>query len=285
MSNSPIEKISTVRLGTEGPQIGVQGFGAMGISEFYGDTDEAAARDTLEATVEAGVTLIDTADVYGSGANEEFLAPFLAAHRDEVTLATKFAIERRADDPHYRAINNSPGIHQEGRRGEPAPSRHRDHRPLLHAPPRPADAARRVRRRDGRAGPRGQGQVPGPERGHRRRAARGVRRAPDRRPPVGVVGLQPRRRAQRGSGRRRARRRLRAVLAARPRLSDRGVRRREQGARRRATSASSSPASPGTTPRPTRPCSNRSTRSRPRTARRPRRSRWPGCSSGPRCTA
>ncbi|WP_406508795.1 aldo/keto reductase [Streptomyces sp. NBC_00212] len=108
MSNSPIEKISTVRLGTEGPQIGVQGFGAMGISEFYGDTDEAAARDTLEATVEAGVTLIDTADVYGSGANEEFLAPFLAAHRDEVTLATKFAIERRADDPHYRAINNSP---------------------------------------------------------------------------------------------------------------------------------------------------------------------------------
>jgi aryl-alcohol dehydrogenase-like predicted oxidoreductase len=106
MSNSPIEKISTVRLGTEGPQIGVQGFGAMGISEFYGDTDEAAARDTLEATVEAGVTLIDTADVYGSGANEEFLAPFLAAHRDEVTLATKFAIERRADDIHYRGIRN-----------------------------------------------------------------------------------------------------------------------------------------------------------------------------------
>ncbi|MGW2812269.1 aldo/keto reductase [Streptomyces sp. NPDC001415] len=108
MSNSPIEKISTVRLGTEGPQIGVQGFGAMGISEFYGDTDEAAARDTLEATVELGVTLIDTADVYGSGANEEFLAPFLAAHRDEVTLATKFAIERRADDPHYRGIRNDP---------------------------------------------------------------------------------------------------------------------------------------------------------------------------------
>ncbi|GGT92906.1 aldo/keto reductase [Streptomyces violascens] len=106
MSNSPIEKISTVRLGTEGPRIGVQGFGAMGISEFYGDTDEAAARDTLEATVEAGVTLIDTADIYGSGANEEFLAPFLAAHRDEVTLATKFAIERRADDPSYRAIRN-----------------------------------------------------------------------------------------------------------------------------------------------------------------------------------
>lgn len=100
-------RIDTVRLGgQDGPEIGVQGFGAMGISEFYGDTDEAAARDTLDAALEAGVTLIDTADIYGSGANEEFLAPFLARHRDEVVLATKFAIERRADDPHYRAVRN-----------------------------------------------------------------------------------------------------------------------------------------------------------------------------------
>ncbi|MFF9017316.1 aldo/keto reductase [Streptomyces sp. NPDC014870] len=100
-------RIDTVRLGgQDGPEIGVQGFGAMGISEFYGDTDEAAARDTLDAALEAGVTLIDTADIYGSGANEEFLAPFLADHRDEVVLATKFAIERRADDPHYRAVRN-----------------------------------------------------------------------------------------------------------------------------------------------------------------------------------
>ncbi|MET9804649.1 aldo/keto reductase [Streptomyces sp. NPDC006368] len=100
-----IEKIATVRLGADGPQVGVQGFGAMGISEFYGDTDEAAARDTLDAALEAGVTLIDTADIYGRGANEEFLAPFVAAHRDEITLATKFAIER-TDDPHHRGIRN-----------------------------------------------------------------------------------------------------------------------------------------------------------------------------------
>ncbi|MGW6565119.1 aldo/keto reductase [Streptomyces sp. NPDC054975] len=102
-------RIDTVRLGgQDGPEIGVQGFGAMGISEFYGDTDEAAARDTLDAALEAGVNLIDTADIYGSGANEEFLAPFLARHRDEVVLATKFAIERRADDPRYRGIRNDP---------------------------------------------------------------------------------------------------------------------------------------------------------------------------------
>ncbi|MFD3484451.1 aldo/keto reductase [Streptomyces sp. NPDC058665] len=102
-----IEKINTVTLGTAGPTVGVQGFGAMGISEFYGDTDETAARDTLEATVEAGVTLIDTANVYGRGANEMFLAPFVAAHRDEITLATKFGIER-TDDPKYRGVRNEP---------------------------------------------------------------------------------------------------------------------------------------------------------------------------------
>ncbi|GAA2802516.1 aldo/keto reductase [Streptomyces showdoensis] len=106
--SSSNDRIGTVRLGAgqDGPEIGVQGFGAMGISEFYGDTDEKAARDTLEAALEYGVTLIDTADVYGQGANEEFLAPFVAAHRDELVLATKFGIERRADDPVHRGVRN-----------------------------------------------------------------------------------------------------------------------------------------------------------------------------------
>ncbi|MFG1811728.1 aldo/keto reductase [Streptomyces sp. NPDC049040] len=104
-----IEQIRKVELGTGGPLVGVQGFGAMGISAAYGQTDDAAARDTLDATVEAGVTLIDTADMYGIGANEEFLAPFVAAHREQITLATKFAIELRAGDPAYRAIRNDPG--------------------------------------------------------------------------------------------------------------------------------------------------------------------------------
>ncbi|WP_405569446.1 aldo/keto reductase [Streptomyces sp. NBC_01167] len=100
-------KIEQVRLGTQGPLVGVQGLGCMGMSEFYGDTDETAARETLEAALEGGVTLFDTADVYGQGANEEFLAPFFGAHRDEITLATKFAIER-TDDPQYRGVRNDP---------------------------------------------------------------------------------------------------------------------------------------------------------------------------------
>ncbi|MFJ9570152.1 aldo/keto reductase [Streptomyces bacillaris] len=102
-------RLDTVRLGggDGGPEVGVQGLGCMGMSEFYGETDERSARDTLDAALEAGVTLFDTADIYGRGANEEFLAPFVGAHRDEITLATKFAIER-TDDPHYRAVRNDP---------------------------------------------------------------------------------------------------------------------------------------------------------------------------------
>ncbi|MGW1298058.1 aldo/keto reductase [Streptomyces sp. NPDC002533] len=102
-----VDKIATVELGAGGPQVGVQGLGCMGMSEFYGDTDERAARDTLDAALEAGVTLLDTADAYGRGANEEFLAPFVGAHRDEITLATKFALVR-TDDPQYRGISNDP---------------------------------------------------------------------------------------------------------------------------------------------------------------------------------
>ncbi|MET8841155.1 aldo/keto reductase [Streptomyces rubiginosohelvolus] len=102
-----VDKIATVELGAGGPQVGVQGLGCMGMSEFYGDTDERAARDTLDAALEAGVTLLDTADAYGRGANEEFLAPFVGAHRDEITLATKFALVR-TDDPRYRGISNDP---------------------------------------------------------------------------------------------------------------------------------------------------------------------------------
>ncbi|WP_326697315.1 aldo/keto reductase [Streptomyces sp. NBC_01754] len=100
-------RIATAELGKGGPRVGVQGLGCMGISEFYGATDEAAARDTLEAALEAGVTLFDTADIYGRGANESFLAPFVGAHRDEITLATKFGVQR-TDDPEFRAVNNDP---------------------------------------------------------------------------------------------------------------------------------------------------------------------------------
>jgi aryl-alcohol dehydrogenase-like predicted oxidoreductase len=105
MSNESTE-IPKVELGAGGPPVGLQGLGCMGMSEFYGNTDEAAAREALDTALDAGVTLFDTADVYGQGANEEFIAPFVRANRDEITLATKFAIVRKADDPNYRGIRN-----------------------------------------------------------------------------------------------------------------------------------------------------------------------------------
>lgn len=101
--------LPTVRLGQDGPVVGAQGLGCMGMSEFYGPTDTAEALATLDAALEAGVTFLDTADQYGAGRNEELIGPFVRAHRDEVVLATKFGVERRADDPAYRGVRNDPG--------------------------------------------------------------------------------------------------------------------------------------------------------------------------------
>ncbi|MGA5561756.1 aldo/keto reductase [Streptomyces platensis] len=100
------EKIETVELGNGGPRVGVQGLGCMGMSFAYGPTDADEARATLERALELGVTLFDTADMYGMGENEKFIAPFIRAHRDEVVLATKFAISLDPDDPAKRVIRN-----------------------------------------------------------------------------------------------------------------------------------------------------------------------------------
>ncbi|MFJ9028702.1 aldo/keto reductase [Streptomyces sp. NPDC102274] len=110
MSDSKIEK---VRLGTGGPEVGVQGLGCMGMSQSYGPTDTDEARATLERALELGVTLYDTADVYGGGENEKFIAPFVRAHRDEIVLATKFALGVDPADPTKRTIrNDAPYIRQ-----------------------------------------------------------------------------------------------------------------------------------------------------------------------------
>ncbi|MFD3513999.1 aldo/keto reductase [Streptomyces sp. NPDC058657] len=101
--------LATTRLGgPTGPEVGVQGLGCMGMSFAYGPTDAAEARATLERALELGVTMYDTADAYGDGDNERFLAPFVAAHRDEITLATKFALAVAPEDSTKRYISNDP---------------------------------------------------------------------------------------------------------------------------------------------------------------------------------
>ncbi|MFE2461300.1 aldo/keto reductase [Streptomyces sp. NPDC059402] len=99
-------RIPTARLGAGGPEVGVQGLGCMGMSFGYGPSDAETSRATLERALELGVTLYDTADAYGAGENERFLAPFFKAHRDEVVVATKFALSIPPDDPTRRIIRN-----------------------------------------------------------------------------------------------------------------------------------------------------------------------------------
>ncbi|MGC2998031.1 aldo/keto reductase [Streptomyces sp. G35A] len=106
-------RTATAALGDGGPEVGVQGLGCMGMSFAYGPVDADASRSTLERALELGVTLYDTADAYGAGENERFLSPFFKAHRDEVVIATKFALSIPADDPTRRIIrNDEPYIRQ-----------------------------------------------------------------------------------------------------------------------------------------------------------------------------
>ncbi|MFJ7072983.1 aldo/keto reductase [Streptomyces sp. NPDC098781] len=106
-------RITTARLGAAGPEVGVQGLGCMGMSFGYGPSDADASRATLERALELGVTLYDTADAYGAGENERFLAPFFRAHRDEVVVASKFGLAIHPDDPTKRIIrNDTPYIRQ-----------------------------------------------------------------------------------------------------------------------------------------------------------------------------
>lgn len=100
--------LPTTTLGSNGPTVGVQGLGCMGMSEFYGPTDTGESLATLDAALDLGVTLFDTADAYGAGRNEELVGGFVRANRERVVLATKFALERRADDPAYRGVRNDP---------------------------------------------------------------------------------------------------------------------------------------------------------------------------------
>jgi aryl-alcohol dehydrogenase-like predicted oxidoreductase len=85
-----------------------QGLGCMGMSEFYGAADENEALATIDRALELGVTLLDTADVYGIGANEKLVGRAIAARRDEVVLATKFGIVRDPTDPTVRGIDGRP---------------------------------------------------------------------------------------------------------------------------------------------------------------------------------
>lgn len=99
------------KIGSSSLSVAAIGLGCMGMSEFYGPTDDAQSLATLERALELGVTHFDTADMYGSGHNEQLLGRFLAGKRDRVVVATKFGIVRQPG-VYARTIDNSPAYVQ-----------------------------------------------------------------------------------------------------------------------------------------------------------------------------
>jgi len=99
------------QLGAGGPLVSALGLGCMGMSEFYGPSDDEQSLLTLARALELGITLFDTADTYGLGHNESLLGRFIeqggAARRQQMVVATKFGIVRQAGQ-YERRIDNSP---------------------------------------------------------------------------------------------------------------------------------------------------------------------------------
>jgi aryl-alcohol dehydrogenase-like predicted oxidoreductase len=97
------------RLGNSGLAVSALGLGCMGMSIAYGPTDETEARRVLDRAGELGVTLLDTADAYGRGANEELLGGWLRGRdRDRVVLATKFGLRHDAASGRVGDVDTSP---------------------------------------------------------------------------------------------------------------------------------------------------------------------------------
>ncbi|WP_446216016.1 aldo/keto reductase [Micromonospora sp. IBHARD004] len=85
------------RVGATGPEVSAIGLGCMGMSFAYGPGDDAESTRTLHRALDLGVNHLDTADMYGFGANERLLAPVVRSRRDEVFLATKFGNRTTGD--------------------------------------------------------------------------------------------------------------------------------------------------------------------------------------------
>ncbi|WP_152222351.1 aldo/keto reductase [Pseudomonas sp. SCB32] len=101
--------MKTRRLGPQGPSVSAIGLGCMGMSDFYTTgSDEKESVATLHRALELGVTLLDTADVYGPHTNEELLGRALKGKREQTFLATKFGLVRNPDQPTSRGANGRP---------------------------------------------------------------------------------------------------------------------------------------------------------------------------------
>src|SRR5438128_8623875 len=97
------------RLAAQGLEVGALGLGCMGMSDFYGTPQERDEREAIAAihrAAELGITMLDTADMYGPETNEQLVGRAVAGRRDDFVIATKFGFERRQDGS--QTINGRP---------------------------------------------------------------------------------------------------------------------------------------------------------------------------------
>ena len=100
--------MQTRKLGPKGPTVSALGLGCMGMSEFYGGHSDAESIATLHHALDRGVTLFDTADMYGPYTNEELLGRALEGRRSEAFIATKFGFVRDLENPAARVVDGKP---------------------------------------------------------------------------------------------------------------------------------------------------------------------------------
>ena len=106
----PSTATPTRTLGRAGLTVSAEGLGCMGMSDFYGARDDEESLTTIRRALDLGVTFLDTSDMYGPFTNERLVGRAIAGRRDEVTVATKFGIERAADDPTKRVVRGDAGV-------------------------------------------------------------------------------------------------------------------------------------------------------------------------------